>query len=1713
MTLNETTTVLNQTLAIDANGIARLALTENMLGTLTFTASAVDEAGNEGTATPVELQVLDPSDQNPPTVTLTSPSIQQKITAPTDIYGIVTDDLETGLSWVLTTTPRDGGETKIISSGNGFIDGLLGRLDTTLLRNGVYDIDLKAVDIGGNVSTHGISIEVTGDLKLGNFTLSFVDLEVPVAGLPITITRTYDTLKSDSNGDFGYGWSLDVSNTKVDLQTVDGTDVGLFKYTPFVDGTRVVITLPDGTREGFTFYGKAGTVLNGKILDYVPSFIPDRGVTSELIVSGSSLRKETSTGEYYDFAKGTTYSPVDPQFGGAYTLILQSGIELVVNAETGDLSQIIDRNGNSLQYGDNEIIHDSGRGVTFERDYLGRITAIIDPSGNELHYRYDSNGDLVEFEDRVGNIVQFTYKDSEDFPHYLEEVINPDGVRGIRSEYGEDGRLKKQIQSNGAVIEYEYDLDSRTQVTTSPLGEKTSVEFDLEGNVLQNVNPLGGESSYEYDSKGRLTAMVDETGARTEYHFNEDGRLSSITTPHPSGSDPSLYTYYYNYNQYGDQTSTTYGTGAQRFFEYDENGNMIEERDGLGNVYVDYQYDDRGLITQESTIDGVVVDYEYDAYGSVSRATFSDGLDVFYTTNELGLFTELSIDDAIFHVNRDARGRILSRTDEEGNILASYEYGYQDDWTSITFDDGTVQRKILDETGQFVGWEGGVITESDLNGRRILSIDEYGNRTETTYEFDLENKLQIVTTTNVSTGKQTISKFDSAGRIVSQSSIGDDTTLYTYPDIGTQVITDYRNQEWTVITEPDKRTMIDPQGRATTTYYSPYGVPLYRVLPDGSTESTTYLSENSELDASDLLTSITDAGGATRYFNYDEEYRLTSSTDLSGAIYFYTHLEDDTTVELPGGGTIVFSEDELGQLLSLTYADSSVQTWTYDENGNLTGTVKPSGISQSYLYDENGLLKRQVYSTGEYTNFEYKDGTISQVTSTSGATYFSSDETGIFTNITLPGGGIINLNLNDDNRLEDVTAQLDSSSSEYTTQYSYDDYGFLTTVTDPFDGVTTLEYDDAGRLVKRTLPNGVTTEYAFNVRDQVTGIYYKDSSGVILASIQYTLDGFGQPTKILREDGSYWLYEYDAARRIVRETLYDVSDMLQKDIQYTYDANGNRTSKTIDGIQSDSSFASTFQLESVSTNGLPDTTYGYDADGRVTSITRDGITWTLEYDSSDLLIRVLDENSQVIVQFEYDGLGRRIGYSSEGQDRQLIATSELGGLNKPLLIADSSGNVIGSYTYLFDSPLARFDANGNPLYYLTDANGSIIGYADANGALQGSIVYDSFGNIIGGTGPAFILSSLLGGDFRFQGVWQDSSTDLQLMGVRAYDSETGLFLSRDSALPDFSMPETFHPYAFAFNNPQIYSDPTGAWSLIAVGVSTSISSNLDSAQAVVVQRIKREIKDQVLEFAFNQILSLVAGGSIFPPELQGLINDLQNYGQATRKAGSDFGDIMEDIICKIANGKSNLLDNALGNFWFAPQVLHKGVRNGANSLYTGDAVFEGFNCEAADSSGVSSIGKPKPPNNGFGTIFPGEFGEQADKDFRRLVRGRWSIPDFIIGPHTPTEANHQNYAPGDFKLFMSSIIQQYIGSLDKDNNFVEGKKYNQFKAIAGYSKRHGYRIAGFITGFKVNHRDFPSWLGRSGRKLTAGAMEEVLQIFAASHGIGIVILNAKDNMK
>ena len=101
--------------------------------------------------------------------------------------------------------------------------------------------------------------------------------------------------------------------------------------------------------------------------------------------------------------------------------------------------------------------------------------------------------------------------------------------------------------------------------------------------------------------------------------------------------------------------------------------------------------------------------------------------------------------------------------------------------------------------------------------------------------------------------------------------------------------------------------------------------------------------------------------------------------------------------------------------------------------------------------------------------------------------------------------------------------------------------------------------------------------------------------------------------------------------------------------------------------------------------------------------------------------------------------------------------------------------------YADDNLVMRFEGakmvkNGQTYYLITDQVGSIRAVCDASGNIVKEITYDSFGNILDDTAPAFTIP--LG----FAGGLHDRDTNLVRFGFRDYDPDTGRWTVKDPIL-------------------------------------------------------------------------------------------------------------------------------------------------------------------------------------------------------------------------------------------------------------------------------------------------------------------------------------------
>jgi RHS repeat-associated protein len=369
--------------------------------------------------------------------------------------------------------------------------------------------------------------------------------------------------------------------------------------------------------------------------------------------------------------------------------------------------------------------------------------------------------------------------------------------------------------------------------------------------------------------------------------------------------------------------------------------------------------------------------------------------------------------------------------------------------------------------------------------------------------------------------------------------------------------------------------------------------------------------------------------------------------------------------------------------------------------------------------------------------------------------------------------------------------------------------------------------------------------------------------------------------------------------------------------------------------------------------------------------------------------------------------------------RFVTAPTLADGLESPYLVTDGSGGVQTGYVYAGEMPLLRFDANGQPVYYLEDALQSVAALADSTGQKVGDVRYDGFGNVRSATGPQASVPSGSGGDWRFHGEWLENATGMYHLRAREYDPRTGRFVSRDPVEGVVEAPETLHPYAFAGSNPHTQSDPTGLFSVASISLGVNFQSQLQSARAATINEVRQEIAGRISNFAMDLMArSLRQFIGLSNPE--GYMNLLN--GDGTKIGGIRFENIIARALCDVVGGGST------EGLWFTPAL------NEAR----GQVLQDGVNCNTRNADNFTSNYRGGLSING--------------------VKVRY--PDFLFKRGRPSDLSSRTQLVGDVKASISTMYDDYFGK-------NRGKKEGQFNAIVRHSYTRGNRVSLFVTFWRT----------------------------------------------
>ena len=177
-------------------------------------------------------------------------------------------------------------------------------------------------------------------------------------------------------------------------------------------------------------------------------------------------------------------------------------------------------------------------------------------------------------------------------------------------------------------------------------------------------------------------------------------------------------------------------------------------------------------------------------------------------------------------------------------------------------------------------------------------------------------------------------------------------------------------------------------------------------------------------------------------------------------------------------------------------------------------------------------------------------------------------------------------------------------------------------------------------------------------------------------------------------------------------------------------------------------------------------------------------------------------------EFCYDQAGRLICESKSSEYYQTPSISD-----KIVYLYDADSIIGIVYTE---------NGETDTYYFQRNLFGDVVGIYDVNGTKVGGYAYDAWGKC---TITQNTKSVVTRNPIRYRGYYYDQDTGLYYLNARYYSPEWRRFISPDdTAYLDSETPNGLNLYTYCYNNPVMYIDPSGHFSIGAILVSMAIGS-------------------------------------------------------------------------------------------------------------------------------------------------------------------------------------------------------------------------------------------------------------------------------------------------
>ena len=1341
----------------------------------------------------------------PPVAEIESPVSSALVGSLADVVITATDD--NFAQWQLFLTSASAPETMIaVASQTAAVTSQpVYQFDPTVLTNGIYSLRLEALDSAGNLTTDSIDFIVDGNMKVGNFTYAVDEFTVPLAGLPISIVRTYDSRRKAELGDFGYGWNLDYNLVKTEKSRALGAGWQLNDYpsgplgalTTFcvesIGDITVAITLPNDDVERFKV--KANPECNEvvPVLDVELAFEPIGDTQSTLALKSPALLR---------LVGGNLEILGDAEVFDADNFVLTSREDYVYDFTAGgDVSLITDPNGNTLTFDSTGITHSSGKKITFSRGSNDIIRNIRTPDNHNYSYTYSITNDLV----RARKPVFSEYEDyTYNYQHGLLDILDSLGRVKVKNIYDEEGRLIAQEDTDGNLTSYAHDIAGQQSAVTDRNGNITFYFYDDRGNVTSMVDALGEATTYTYDTQDNQLTETDPLGNITTRTFNAQNDL--LTTTDPEGNVTT-----YTYNTRGQELIITDAEGNVYENTYDAIGNLLRVDDPSGSFAAN-NINAQGLVTLTQDMLGFQTSFMYDSDGNKAQQSNPDGSIVTFTydndnqvateSRTRALTGETSTTDTTTY-GYDATGRVTLMQDSEGRIEIN-TYDALGNKTSES--DGVVtlthEYDVYNRLTRTLYLDGSNATYTyDPEGNQLTETDRNGN--VTTHTYDKLNR--VIKTTYADDGFIEMA-YDAAGRMVSETDENGNTTTYAYDKAGRRTsMTDALGQITRYAYDKNDNLIseTDALGRETTYEYDALDRRVAVIFEDATRVDDVFDGMGRNTSKADQLSR------ETRYA-YDEMGRLTQVTDALNQVTQYEY-------------------DEAGNKVAQIDAEGRITRWEYDSRGRVTARVLPLGQRESFTYDLADNVKSHTNFNGQTLNYEY-ERTASRLVLVTGPDIRETYRYDEFGNRTYAKNhsGEYTYAFDSRNRLieevqpngstltytYDLTGNKTSFTIAYangdsrTETYTYDVLNRLASVTDNDSQTTTFDYDAVGNQTHIRYANGLVSITAYDSLNRPVSVSTEDAVGNVLTSYTYVLDATGRRSSISEHSGRQSTFTYDDVYRLTNEAIIDPING-DHAAAYVYDKVGNRTQSTVNGVVTDFTYDDNDRLLTEGSN-----TYTHDAHGNLTTQSNGLDTKTYSYNANQRLMQVTD--GVQTVDFEYNLDDIRVSKSVDGLQTDFIVDSNQ---TYQQVVAEQDDTDAILKQYVYGNDLISQNQSGSSHFYHYDSLGTTRALSDAAATISDEYVYEAFGELLGQTGTT-------DNNYLYTGEQFDTDLDNYYLRARYYNQNVGRFTQMDEFEGWDNLPISLNKYIYAHSDVINEIDPTGLYSLKQQGTAVRINAQL-----------------------------------------------------------------------------------------------------------------------------------------------------------------------------------------------------------------------------------------------------------------------------------------------